>query len=139
MILIDTGPLVAILDSHDELHQLARRDLRQLAGQDLLVCSAVLSEACFFLTRVHQRRRLTAFLDELHVRPPAADADPVFRAEVFRWLEQYQEHEPDFADGCLSVLCGREKRSRVWTYDRKFATTWRRPDGSHIPLATKSP
>ena len=28
---------------------------------------------------------------------------------------------------------------RLWTYDREFRTTWRRPDGTAIPLATRRP
>ena len=36
-----------------------------------------------------------------------------------------------------AVLCGRDKALKVWTYDGEFRTTWRRPDGTAIPLATK--
>ena len=51
------------------------------------------------------------------------------------WLLKYAEHEPDWADGCLAVLCGRNESLRLWTYDREFRTTWRTPDGRTIRLA----
>ena len=39
------------------------------------------------------------------------------------------------ADAYLAVVSGKRKGSKVWTYDREFRTTWRRPDGTRIPLA----
>jgi hypothetical protein len=59
--------------------------------------------------------------------------------EVFEWLTtKYVDHEPAWADGCLAVLSGRHKDARVWTYDREFRKTWRRPIGTVIPPAVKS-
>ena len=55
--------------------------------------------------------------------------------EVFDWLDRYSEHDADWTDGYLTVVSGRERRSRVLTYDREFRTIWRRPDGTRIPLA----
>jgi hypothetical protein len=34
----------------------------------------------------------------------------------------------------LAVLSGKDRRLRLWTYDREFRTTWRRPDGTVVPL-----
>ena len=56
---------------------------------------------------------------------------------TFEWLEKYREHEPDWADGYLVALTSQDARFQVWTYDREFTTTWRRLDGSRVPLATK--
>ena len=50
-------------------------------------------------------------------------------------LARYRDHDPDWADGYLAVVSGKRKGSKVWTYDREFRTTWRRPDGTRIPLA----
>ena len=90
----------------------------------------------FHLPHPVQRRRLALLLDELDI-----DSEPtfdhVFRDEVFAWLEKYGEHEPDWADACIAVLCGRERRLKVWTYDGEFAAMWRKPDGRAIPLAIK--
>ena len=61
--------------------------------------------------------------------------DRGFWLDVLDWLSKYSDHEPDWADGCLAVLSGRDARLKVWTYDREFRTTWRRPDGTAIPMA----
>jgi predicted nucleic acid-binding protein len=70
------------------------------------------------------------------VQAYASDDESSLWQAVFEWLEKYNEHEPDWTDGYLAVVSARESKSKVWTYDRGFKTTWRRPDGSRIPLAT---
>ena len=54
-------------------------------------------------------------------------------------MHDYQDHEPDCADAYLAVVAGRDRRFRVWTYDRESRTTWRCPDGRVIPLALSRP
>jgi hypothetical protein len=93
-------------------------------------------EACFHLPHHSQRERLRALLHELDIESlPTYGVD--FQADVFAWLLKYSDHEPDWADGCITVLCGRRPRVKVWTHDREFRTTWRRPDGKSIPLAVR--
>jgi predicted nucleic acid-binding protein len=77
-------------------------------------------------------------LHDLGLRPLPAPNSRDFWFEVFEWLDKYADQEPDWTDACLAVLSGREKRAKVWTYDREFRTTWRRPDGTPIPLAVRS-
>jgi predicted nucleic acid-binding protein len=133
IILVDTTPLVALCDSRDSQHRAAVRHLQTLLAGDLRTCDAVIAEACFLLSGPSQRRRLRAVLSELAIAPAAGAGDMWF--EVFDWLQKYADQEPDWADGCLAVLSERHPTARVWTYDREFRTTWRRPDGSAIPLA----
>lgn len=137
MILIDSTPLVALCDNRDRLHARAVKDLRSLAHQEFAVCDAVLTEACFHLPHQSQRRRLRMLLDELDVRPYVSTPAPEFWLETFAWLDKYEEHEPDWADACMAVLCGHDRTLKVWTYDRDFKTTWRRPNGTMIPLAVR--
>ena len=61
-----------------------------------------------------------------------------FFLEVLDWLTKYADHEPDWADACLAILSERDKNLKVWTYDREFRTTWRRSNGTVIPLAVRS-
>ena len=107
MILVDTGPLVALCDPRDAQHGAAVKHLVRLAPDGLSVCQAVLMEACFHLPHRSQRERLRAVLDELNIECVPTDA-PDFLADVFTWLLKYADHEPDWADGCLAVLCGRQ-------------------------------
>jgi predicted nucleic acid-binding protein len=137
-ILVDTTPLVALCDARDGKHTIAAKHLESLRSNEFAVCDAVLVEACFHLPYRNQRQRLRAFLDVLGAQPVPVANEAAFRLEVFEWLAKYADHEPDWADGCLAVLCGRDKHAKVWTYDREFRTTWRRPNGTAIPLAVKS-
>ena len=137
MILIDTTPLVALCDPRDSLHAKALVDLDRLARKPLVLCAPVLTEACFLLGHPIQRERLERILAALSIRPFATEDEAGLWRDVFRWLGRYVEHEPDWADGYLAVASGREKTAKVWTYDSEFRTTWRRPDGSRIPLATR--
>lgn len=135
MILIDTGPLVALCDQRDGRHRSAISGLSALLPSRFMLCESVLTEACFHLPRHQQRQRLWRWLDELDVMPSPAEAGSDFRADAFAWLARYEEHEPDWADACLAVLSSREAGAKVWTFDREFTTTWRRLDGTAIPLA----
>ena len=134
MILVDTGPLVALCDARDTKHRLAVRQLESLAANPFVTCDAVLTEACFHLPHRSQRLRLQALLHELDVDPLPTVVDADFWSDAFAWLAKYSDHQPDWADACLAVLSGRDRQIRIWTYDREFRTTWRRPNGTAIPL-----
>jgi predicted nucleic acid-binding protein len=94
------------------------------------------TEACFHLPHRSQRQRLGGLLRELDIEPIPTDRDAAFWSDAMDWLGNYAEHEPDWADACVAVLSGRDRRMRIWTYDREFKTVWRRPNGTVIPLAT---
>lgn len=136
MILLDTGPLVALCDPGDALNPTAVRQLQRLARGPLVASLPVLTEACALLPYAVQRRRLRRVLTEFAVSYYRVEDEPILWLEVFDWLERYRDHEPDWTDGYLAVVSGRESRARVWTFDREFRTIWRRPDGRPIPLAT---
>jgi predicted nucleic acid-binding protein len=138
VILVDTTPLVALCDARDSKHRTALAELASWANDDFAVCDAVLTEACFHLPHASQRRRLRAVLEALNIRPfPIAD-ERAFWFDALDWLAKYADHDPDWADACLAVLCGRNTTMKVWTYDREFRTTWRRPNGTAIPIAVRS-
>ena len=138
MILVDTTPLVALCDARDAKHRTAVTQLASLADEELAICDAVLTETCFHLPHRMQRQRLRALLHDLRIQPLPVGYDGAFWLEALDWLVKYADHEPDWADACLAVLSGREKSLRIWTYDKEFRTTWRRPDGTAIPLAVRS-
>ena len=137
MILVDTTPLVALCDARDSRHRAAVKHLAALAPARLSLCEAVLMEACFHLPRRAQRQRLRAMIAQFNVASLPGTDDRAFWLEVLDWLAKYADHEPDWADGCIAVLCGRDKALKVWTYDSEFRTTWRRPDGTAIPMAVR--
>lgn len=137
MILIDTGPLVAICDPRDSKHRTAIKHLERLAGEAFVVGEPVVTETCFHLPHSSQRQRLHALLHDLGIEPIPVRHERAFWWEVFDWLIKYADHEPDWADAYLAVLSGYDKSLKVWTYDREFRTTWRRPDGTAVPMAVR--
>src|SRR5262245_3563732 len=114
MIVLDTGPLVALCDNRDGKHKLAVRQLQTLSDDQFATCEAVITEACLHLPHTSQRQRLRALLRELDVEPIPVRLDPGLWSETFDWLARYAEHEPDWADACLAVLSGRDRQIRVW-------------------------
>jgi hypothetical protein len=135
-IVIDVG--TRLLDWRPRGDRSRFAPLTQSAADEFAVCDAVLTEACFPLPYKSQRRRLQAVLQEMEIDPGPVTYERTFWLEVFTWLVKYSDHEPDWVDGCLAVLSGRDKDLKVWTYDRKFHRTWRRPNGTAIPVAVKS-
>ncbi len=114
---------MALCDARDSKHRTSVRHLESLAAHEFAVCDAVLTEACFHLPHRSQRQRLRALLHDLDIQPLPTAHTAEFWLAVLDWL---------------AVLSGRDKDLTVWIYDRKFRTTWRRPDGTAIPLAVKS-
>jgi predicted nucleic acid-binding protein len=137
MILIDTGPLVALCDARDSLNKTAVRHLKNLVRFPLVVCEPVLTEAAFHLPAPSQRMRLQQMIERLNMLPPAVDDPHSLWSDVFGWLAKYSDHDPDWTDGYLAALCTRNRKFKVWTYDAEFRSTWRRADGSAIPLAIR--
>ena len=128
---------MALCDAKDGKHRAAVALLEAFAADEFAVCDAVLTEACSHLPHLPQRQRLRALLEQLGVHALPTTYESAFWVDVFEWLAKYAEHDPDWADGCLAVLSGRDKHLEIWTYDRDFRTTWRRPNGTALPLAVK--
>lgn len=137
MVLVDSTPLVALCDRRDALHARAVRDLDRLARQRLVVSDAVLAEAMHLLPEEAARARLAHLCESLPIGALRDERPVESRLEAFRWLAQYAEHRPDWADATLVIASWHEKKARVWTYDSEFKTTWRRPNGTRVPLAAR--
>ena len=129
--LVDTGPLVAVLNAGDEHHAWAREVFGRLSPP-VFTCEAVLSEAQFLL---HDRGGdPLAVLEWVHKRiiRLAFHADD----EIERLLElqrTYHDLSMDFADACLVRMAELHERSRVLTTDSHFQI-YRRNRRQIIPL-----
>jgi predicted nucleic acid-binding protein len=137
VILVDTTPLVALCEPRDALHARALRDVDRVARWPLRVCASVLTEACFLLEDSVQRRRLARILADIPILPLTVEDEANVWTDAFRWLERYADHEPDWTDAYLAVASSHDRKAKVWTYDAEFRTTWRRLDGTRIPLAVR--
>lgn len=132
--LLDTGPLVAVLDRTDRDHQWADQEWRG-ATFPLWTCEAVLTEACYLLRG--QPAALPA-IGRLLVTGavhsvPVLDTDA---AAVFDLMRRYRNVPMSLADACLVRLAERRPDSVVFTLDSAFLV-YRRAGGQ--PLAVTLP
>ncbi len=120
-VLVDTGPLVAILSSGDEHHSACVKALHQLPGP-LFSCWPVITEAVWLL-RSHPRAAQQLLRSCSSEKPggflellPLAGAEAGAIAEV---MKSYQDIRPQLADAALVYLAGREGIDTIFTLDRR--------------------
>ncbi len=130
-VVLDTGPLVAIIDGDDSRHEWAKAQLASLQPP-FLTCEAVLSEAMFLLP--HAKRgipTLLSFLREGLVQV-SFDFDDNLEAAT-RLIAKYQDPPMSMADACLVRMSELHDRARVFTLDSHFRF-YRRHGRQSIPL-----
>jgi predicted nucleic acid-binding protein len=122
-ILVDTGPLVAILSSEDEHHAACVDALRDMQGP-LLSCWPVITEAAWLLRSspraVQQLLRGIdgSFLELL----PLAGAEA---AAIATLMKRYEDIHPQLADVALVYLANREQIETIFTLDRRDFSIYR--------------
>ena len=132
--LLDTGPLVALLDDEEEHHAWATARMRSLKPP-LLICEAVLTESCFLLQN-HSRGRLQI---RLWIQSGFLSHRPLDSATVARALalmERYANVPMAFADACLVAMAEDHPQARTFTLDPDFQIYRRARDQ---PLALIAP
>lgn len=130
-VIVDTGPIVAILDASDALHLWAAESLKMIQPP-LITCEAVLTEVCFLLRR--QPRALVAIADLVEKRileinfSLAEEIGPVFRL-----LDRFKNVPISLADACLVRSSELHPQLPVFTLDSDFQI-YRRNRRQKIPL-----
>ncbi|MBK8476753.1 MAG: PIN domain-containing protein [Opitutaceae bacterium] len=130
-VVLDTGPLVALLDRHDPWHTWASEQLKQ-HSDPMLTCEAVLSESAFLLGKHDPGfRRLTGLFRDGVVRL-GFDLDDHFDA-ISGLLAKYHDTPMSLADACLVRMSELHSTARVFTLDSDFRH-YRRNGRQAIPL-----
>jgi len=130
-VVLDAGPLVALLDRNDPHHAWARAQLETFRSP-LLTCEAVVSECAFLLEGLDPggTRLMSLFREEI-VRL-AFDLDDHFDA-VATLMAKYRNVPMSLADACLVRMSELHDRVRVFTLDSDFRI-YRRNGRQTIPL-----
>jgi len=134
-VVVDTGPIVALLDADETHHEWARRQFDTLAAP-LLTCEAVISETSFLLQRVGADPSLPARLVErgvLRIVRLLNSSDDA--AAIGRLMRRYHDVPMSFADACLVRLVERTDHASVMTLDSDFHI-YRQARRRVIPLLT---
>lgn len=131
VVILDTGPLVALYDARDEHHRWARETMDLLPAA-VITCEPVLTEACFLLARGGADPiRILRAVREGVLQPAFELRDEAAALETL--MARYADTPMSLADACLVRLAEIHRDCRVLTLDRHFAR-YRRYGRSVIPL-----
>ncbi|HTP32642.1 MAG TPA: PIN domain-containing protein [Candidatus Acidoferrales bacterium] len=133
MILVDTGPLVALFDPRDEQHNRCRRTLKEI-HEAIFTTTPVLTEAFQMLGPASiGSDRLREFVEAGGLSVWFLDRTWLTRS--FELMELYADHPMDLADASLIAAAEALGTQRVFTVDRKDFETYRvRRGHRHHPV-----
>lgn len=131
-LLIDTGPIVAILLDSDEHHDACVEQLRSIRGP-LLTCWPVITEAAWLLRAYPEaiRRLLASFRGRPFDLLPLDETDLPAIAAI---LAKYASLGIQLADASLVHLANREQIQSIFTLDRRNFGTLRLAHGKKMRL-----
>jgi uncharacterized protein len=131
-VLIDTGPLVAILSERDHHHERCVEQLRSVPGP-LFSCWAVITEAAWLL-----RQRSTAVQQLLKtVHSGFVELLPVDSLEahsIASIMKKYENMRPQLADATLVYLADRDGIDTILTLDRADFSVYRSAKRRHFHI-----
>ena len=124
-VLLDTGPLVALLDRSEPDHDQVQSFMARLGGSRLVTTGAVITEAFYFLSDVRDGpANLAAFLDA-----SATDVRDAFSAEALASavavMKKYADIPMDFPDATLVWIAESSGTDRILTLDRRGFSSFR--------------
>jgi uncharacterized protein len=126
-VLVDAGPLVAILSERDQHHAACLAEAKSLRGP-FYTSWPVVTEAAYLLRdRPEAVRKLLARIQsaKLVVLP----IDPAELESIADILTRYRDQGFDFADATLMHLAVREGVDSVFTVDKRHFSVYRTPNG----------
>ena len=126
-VLVDTGPIVAILSRRDQYHETCVEALRDMPGP-LFTCWPVVTEAAWLLRR--DANAIQQLLNSVDIglletlALTAADAKPISKI-----MKKYRDIRIQLADAALVHLAARDGVDTVFTLDRRDFSVYRLPRG----------
>lgn len=118
-LVLDTGPIVALLDRDDPDHTRCVALVEQV-GEDLLVPAPILVEVDYWLRKVGQLNVWLLFVEDVSegaYRLVQPNEEDVLRAAELE--EQYADLDLGFVDAAVIALCERLGETKVATLDRR--------------------
>jgi uncharacterized protein len=125
IVLLDTGPLVALLDRSEPDHDRVQGIMARLHGWRLVTTGAVITEAFYFLSDVRDGpSSLASFLDA-----SATEVRDAFSAEALaaavQLMAKYADVPMDFPDATLVWIAESSGTDTILTLDRRGFTSFR--------------
>ena len=119
-ILLDTGPLVALLSKNDSNHARARR-LSAESKPPFRCCEAVVAEACYLMRKVHAAGPAEVIaLGRRGVYNIAVSIEEHW-PNIEALLRKYSDRPISLADACLIRCAEIHREPRIFTLDADFS------------------
>lgn len=133
MIVVDTGPLVALFEPRDRLHSDCRQRLRSLRAP-LITTLPVLTEAFHILSpESPASQQLRLFIERGGMGVHFCANAELTRA--FELMEDYRDHPMDLADASVVTAAETVGTRKVFTVNRNDFETYRvRRGHRHYPV-----
>lgn len=131
-VLLDTGPLVAVLDAGDRQHRWTVPVFSSLLTR-LVTTEAVVTEATHLVGRGGGAAQRPLEL-LLLARIPILGLDPAGHQQAARLMERYADTPMDYADATLMVLADGLEVERILTFDRRGFGVYRRARGGSMEV-----
>lgn len=131
LLLVDTGPLVALADKRDKAHERCTAFLRDYRGR-LMTTWAVLTEFSHLAPGVAATLPLYQWIER-----GGLELLPLGRDELvcaIDWITRYADRPMDLADASLVVAALKTGSTQIWTLDRNDFETYRLPGRKHFKL-----
>lgn len=117
-VVIDTGPIVALLNRRDRHHEWIR-DVLDTVEPPIFTCEAVVSEACFLLGRLANGQ--DAVLELLANGVLKVDFRMLSEVDALQGLmRKFAKVPMSLADACLVRMTELDPQSAIITLDRDF-------------------
>jgi predicted nucleic acid-binding protein len=130
-VIVDTGPIVALLDADDQQHAWVKAQFARLRPP-LLTCEAVLTESSFLIARGGGDASAAVLLVERGVLSVAQLFDTE-AASITRLIRRYENVPMSLADASLVRLIELTSQATLFTLDSDFAI-YRQKGRRLIPL-----
>ena len=133
-VILDTGPLIALLNRNDRHHKWVRETWSQISFP-LLVCEPVLAEAHHLARRLDPGAQgaILQFVERGMLRLSFSLAEEL--AAVNRLLTKYKDVPMSLADGCIVRMAEQQSHGVVFTLDSDFGV-YRKHGNHRLPLLT---
>jgi predicted nucleic acid-binding protein len=129
--IVDTGPLVALLDRAERHHRWVVTQIDEL-DPPLLVCEPVLAEAMYLLGRFSKAQdALFGLLENGAIEIAFAIEEHV--AALRKLHQKYRDRPMSLADACIVRMAEIYERHEVLTLDSDF-TVYRKHGRNPLPL-----
>jgi predicted nucleic acid-binding protein len=131
-VLVDAGPLVALIDKADPEHEACVAALKTL-HHPLITVWPAFTEAMYLLGRSWRgQKALWSRLEtEALAMAPLADADAARMREL---MEKYRDLPMDLADAALVRVAERDALTRIFTLDRTHFSLYRLGRGRRFSI-----